>query len=122
VPFGGLRAIQVIPIAYGAVHDRPTIGAFGGAQLGDRSFTVRPELGIFYDHSALGIRRADVIFVPAITIQRRRRREDDFRLGRPRPGWTQRGVPAPAAPGGCGIGICSSPRGPMTPRGVRRWP
>jgi hypothetical protein len=119
-PFGGLRAIQVFPISQGAVYDRPTIGVFGGAQLGDRAFTIRPELGVFYDHSALGIRRGDVIFVPAVTIQRRRR-EEGFGLGKERPGWTQRGVPDPMAPRGCGIGICAGTRGavvPVAPRGL----
>jgi hypothetical protein len=74
VPYGGLRAIHVLPISAGAVSDRPTLGAFGGLQLGDADFTIRPELGVFYDHSALGLRRGDVIFVPAITLQLGRRR------------------------------------------------
>lgn len=78
VPYGGLRAIQVLPITQGAVSDRPTLGAFAGLQIGDADFTIRPELGIFYDHSALGLRRGDVIFVPAVTLQRGRRRD---RLG-----------------------------------------
>ena len=69
-PFGGVRAMQVTPISQGAVHDSPTIGAFGGVQLGDATYRIRPELGVFYDHSALKLRRGDVIFVPAITIQR----------------------------------------------------
>ena len=75
VPYGGLRAIHVLPIARGAVSDRPTIGVFGGLQLGDAHFTVRPELGVFYDHSALGLRRGDLIFVPAITLKRGKRRD-----------------------------------------------
>ena len=70
MPFGGVRAMQVAPITQGAVHDSPTIGAFGGVQLGDATYRIRPELGVFYDHSALKLRRGDVIFVPAITIQR----------------------------------------------------
>ncbi len=73
VPYGGLRAIHVLPISSEAVHDRPTIGAFGGFQIGDADFTIRPELGVFYDHSALGLRRGDIIFVPAITLARGRR-------------------------------------------------
>jgi hypothetical protein len=127
VPFGGLRAIQVLPISYGAVSDRPTIGAFGGLQFGDRSFTVRPELGVFYDHSALGIRRGDVIIVPAVTIQRRRR-EEDVRLRGHGPVWTGRGVREPVAPGGdCRIGSCASPGAPARPApgaggAGRRWP
>ena len=73
VPYGGLRAIHVLPITQGAVHDKPTIGAFGGLQFGDAHFTVRPELGVFYDRSALGLRRGDLIIVPAVTLKRGRR-------------------------------------------------
>jgi hypothetical protein len=75
VPYGGLRAIHVLPISQGAVTDKPTIGAFGGLQLGDAQFSIRPELGIYYDHPALGLRRGDLIFVPAITLGRGSRRD-----------------------------------------------
>jgi len=112
-PFGGLRAIQVMPISQGAVSDKPTIGAFGGAQVGNRYFTVRPELGIFYDHSALGVRKRDVIFVPAITLQRRRRESSD--LPKP-PGLS--GTPATGAPrSGCDMVTCAPPGGAPRRRG-----
>ena len=75
IPYGGLRAIHVLPITQGAVSDRPTIGMFGGLELGDAQFTIRPELGVFYDHSALGLRRGDVIFVPAVTLKRGNRHD-----------------------------------------------
>lgn len=75
VPYGGLRAIHVLPISEGAVSDKPTIGVFGGIQLGDAHFTIRPELGVFYDRSALGLRRGDLIVVPAVTLRRGRRRD-----------------------------------------------
>lgn len=75
VPYGGLRAIHVLPISEGAVSDKPTLGVFGGLQLGDAHFTIRPELGVFYDRSALGLRRGDLIFVPAVTLKRGRRRD-----------------------------------------------
>jgi hypothetical protein len=75
VPYGGLRAIHVLPITQGAVTDQPTIGMFGGVQLGDAEFSIRPELGVYYDHSALGLRRGDLIFVPAITLKRGPRRD-----------------------------------------------
>jgi hypothetical protein len=84
-PYGGMRVIHVLPIAPGAVSDRPTIGMFGGVQLGDADFTIRPELGVFYDHSALGLRRGDVIFVPAVTLRRGRRREFRVNDAAPRP-------------------------------------
>ena len=84
VPYGGLRAIHVLPISQGAVTDKPTIGVFGGVQLGDSEFTIRPELGVFYDRSALGLRRGDLILVPAITLKRGPRR-DRFVNGDRRP-------------------------------------
>ena len=85
VPYGGLRAIQVLPISQGAVNDKPTIGIFGGLQLGDAQFSIRPELGVFYDRSALGLRHGDLIFVPAITLKRGPRRDRGSSSHRPRP-------------------------------------
>jgi hypothetical protein len=67
-PYGGIRAMQVIPINKGAVHDSPTLGGFLGARIGTRTAGISPEIGIFYDHSALRIRKGNVLFVPAITI------------------------------------------------------
>jgi hypothetical protein len=67
-PYGGIRAMQVIPLNRGAVHDSPTLGGFIGARLGTRTAGISPELGVFYDNSALRIRKGNVLFVPAITI------------------------------------------------------
>ena len=67
-PYGGIRAMQVFPINKGAVHDSPTIGGFFGARLGTRDAGISPEIGVFYDNSALRIRKGNVLFVPAITI------------------------------------------------------
>jgi hypothetical protein len=67
-PYGGLRAMQVIPINKGAVHDSPTLGGFFGARIGSLKAGISPELGVFYDHSALRIRKGNILFVPAITI------------------------------------------------------
>src|SRR6266699_1385896 len=33
-PYGGIRAMQVIPLDKGAVHDSPTLGGFLGARIG----------------------------------------------------------------------------------------
>jgi hypothetical protein len=86
IPYGGLHAIHVMPISPHAVSDRPTIGAFAGVQLGDEHFTIRPELGVFYDHSALGLRRGDLILVPAVTLRRGTKRARHRReIARPRP-------------------------------------
>lgn len=68
VPFGGLRAMQVAPLAEGAVNDRPTAGGFLGVRIGSADFGISPEVGVFYDHSALGVRRGDFVIVPAISV------------------------------------------------------
>jgi len=67
-PYGGVRAMQVIPINRGAMHDSPTFGGFLGARIGTRDAGISPEIGVFIDRSALGIRNGSVLFVPAITI------------------------------------------------------
>jgi len=67
-PYGGIRAMQVIPINKGAVHDSPTLGGFLGARIGSRAAGISPELGVFYDRSALHIRKGNILFVPAITV------------------------------------------------------
>jgi hypothetical protein len=107
VPFGGVRAMQVVPISAGAVHDLPTLGAFGGVQLGDGAFALRPELGVFYDQSALHVRSASFIIVPAITIQRRRR--DSAVRAIPRP--QMQGSRPDRGARGCGMLGCGTPVG-----------
>ena len=69
VPYGGARVVQVVPLSRDVPSDRPTAGAFFGARFGNGEATITPELGIYYDHSALGIRRSDVIFVPSISFR-----------------------------------------------------
>jgi hypothetical protein len=60
--------MQVAPLNSAAPSDRPTAGGFLGWRLGSRDLGVAPELGVFYDHSTLHIRKSDVIFVPSITF------------------------------------------------------
>jgi hypothetical protein len=67
-PYGGLRAIQVIPLSSEAPKDTPTLGAFGGARFGSRNGGISVELGVFYDRSALGLRRNDVVIVPSVSL------------------------------------------------------
>ncbi len=74
-PYGGIKVMQTIPISPDAVKDNPTIGGFLGAEIGDSYFALRPELGVFYDHSALGIRKSNIIIVPALTLRRAAVRE-----------------------------------------------
>ena len=68
-PYGGLRAMQVIPISGVAVRDSPTLGGFLGLRIGSMDRGVSPELGIYYDRSALDLRDSSIIFVPALTVQ-----------------------------------------------------
>lgn len=69
VPYGGLRVIQVVPLSRGAPADRPTAGGFFGIRLGHSDAGITPEIAVYYDHSALGIRRGDLIIVPSITLR-----------------------------------------------------
>ena len=68
VPYGGLRVMQVAPVVEGAVSDRPTIGGFIGSRIGSLDLGVSPEIGVFYDHSALDLRDRDIVIVPAIAV------------------------------------------------------
>lgn len=67
-PYGGVRAMQVVPLSASAVSDSPTIGIFGGVRLGTADLGISPELGIFYDRLALGLRKSNVIVVPSFTF------------------------------------------------------
>ena len=79
VPCGGVRVMQVVPIAPEAVSDRPTMGGFFGVRLPFGEIDASPELGVYYDHSALGVRRGDLLIVPSLTFAatRRPRRSGD---------------------------------------------
>ena len=68
LPYFGARVMQVAPLSSSAVHDRPTAGAFLGARIGSTNFGVSPEIGVFYDHSALGMRKNDIIVIPSISL------------------------------------------------------
>lgn len=67
-PYGGLRAMQVIPLSRYAVSDRPTFGGFLGLRLGRSDLGVSPEIGVYYDPSALELRERRLIIVPAVSI------------------------------------------------------
>ena len=68
VPYGGFRAIQVLPLSRSAVQDTPAVGVFTGIKMGGRTPVLSAELGVFHDRSALGLRRSTVIVVPSIAI------------------------------------------------------
>lgn len=71
VPYGGVRAMHVVPLNNSAVTDRPTLGGFVGVRIGSTRLGISPEIGVFYDSPALGLRDHDVIVVPAITLHGR---------------------------------------------------
>jgi hypothetical protein len=100
-PYGGAKLMQVIPLTSYAVEDKPTIGVFGGVRLGSERLGLSPEIGVFYDPSALGLRETNWIVVPSFTFHgqevldvllgRSRGRDDPYP---PRP------TPVPRPPGG----------------------
>lgn len=67
--YGAARILQVAPLSSGAVHDQPSIGATIGAEIRVGDGGVLPELSIYHDPSALGIRRSQFIFVPAVSLR-----------------------------------------------------
>ena len=73
-PYGGLRVMQVFPMSRTAVHDTPTAGGFLGLRMRFGDVEVSPELGVYYDHSALGIRSSSYIIVPGVSLTPRRAR------------------------------------------------
>jgi hypothetical protein len=73
-PYGGLRAMQVVPMSRSAVHDTPTAGGFIGMRMRFGDVDVSPELGVYYDRSALGLRSTNYIIVPGVSLSPRRAR------------------------------------------------
>jgi hypothetical protein len=71
-PYGGLRVMQVIPMSRNAVHDTPTAGGFLGMRLRFGDVDVIPEIGVYYDRSALDLRRTNYIVVPGVSFAPRR--------------------------------------------------
>jgi len=63
--------MQVAPAHRKAVSDSPTIGGFLGLRIGNKDFFFSPEIGVFFDHSALGVRKNNMIFVPGVTFQKK---------------------------------------------------
>jgi hypothetical protein len=69
IPYGGVKAMHVLPISSGAVSDTPTVGMFGGMRMRiGTNFSISPELGVYYDEPALGLRERNVIFIPSVSF------------------------------------------------------
>ncbi len=68
-PYGGLRAMQTLPLSASAVSDTPVVGGFFGMRIGNRQFGISPEVGVYYDEPALDISNDDpILFIPSVTI------------------------------------------------------
>lgn len=67
-PYGGLRVAQVARLSQSAVNDSPTAGGFLGVRIGSEELGVSPEVAVYYDRSALGLRSGNVIVVPAVVV------------------------------------------------------
>lgn len=99
--YGGVKAMQVIPLTSGAVSDQPTIGAFAGVRLGSQRLGISPEIGVFYDPSALDLRQSNWIVVPSFTFHGQQLL--DLFFGGSRRGadpFPPRPAPVPRPPGG----------------------
>ena len=70
-PYGGIRGMHVIPLSRYAVSDHPTLGGFFGLRIGRADFGISPEVGVYYDPSALELRERRWIIVPAVSIHGR---------------------------------------------------
>ena len=68
VPYGGLRVMQAIPLRGGALHDEAVVGAFLGMRVGTARMGISPEIGVFYDRSAMKLRRSNIVIVPAVVV------------------------------------------------------
>lgn len=68
--YAAARVTQVIPLNADAVRDDPVVGVSVGHLFGDRSMSVGPELGIYYDRSALGLNTSRVLFIPSLVVRR----------------------------------------------------
>lgn len=69
VPYGGIRVMHVLPLSSGAVSDKPTAGIFGGVRFRvSTTFSFSPELGIYYDESALELRKRNFVVIPSISF------------------------------------------------------
>jgi hypothetical protein len=67
-PYGGFKAMHVLPLREEAVSDDPTLGVFAGARIGTELLGISPEIAVFYDRSALNLRDHNIIVVPSFTF------------------------------------------------------
>ena len=68
--YGAARVIQVLPLSPEAPHDDQVFGFSIGHLFGDRSSSIGPEIGVYYDRSTLGLNTNRIIVVPAVVYRR----------------------------------------------------
>jgi hypothetical protein len=64
--------MQVIPMSRSAVRDTPSAGGYVGMRMRFGDMDVSPELGLYHDKSALGVRSTSYIIVPGVSVTRHR--------------------------------------------------
>lgn len=67
--YGALRAIQVAPLTSTARHDDPVAGISLGYLFGDRTSSMGPELGVYYDRSVLGLNTNRILIIPSLVVR-----------------------------------------------------
>jgi hypothetical protein len=98
--YGGVKAMQVVPLNSGAVSDQPTVGAFAGVRLGSQRLGISPEIGVFYDPSALDLRRSSWIVIPSFTFHGQELLDLFFGARGGAAPFPPRPTPVPRPPGG----------------------
>jgi hypothetical protein len=67
--YGAVRVMQVLPISRTARQDDPVIGTSIGYLVGDREYSIGPELGVYYDRSVLGLNSSRVLVIPSVVVR-----------------------------------------------------
>ncbi|HYW51140.1 MAG TPA: hypothetical protein VE861_11055 [Gemmatimonadaceae bacterium] len=67
--YGAVRTAYVLPLSRTAIEDDPVVGASVGYLFGDRSYSIGPELGIYYDRSALGLNTSRILVIPSVVVR-----------------------------------------------------
>ena len=68
--YGAIRVVQVVPITNTARSDDPVIGASVGYLIGNREYSIGPELGVYYDRSVLGLNTNRILVIPSVVVRR----------------------------------------------------
>ena len=68
-PYGAIRVAHVLPISRTARRDDPVVGAAFGFLIGDRDYSIGPELGVYYDRSVLGLNSSRILVIPSVVMR-----------------------------------------------------